>query len=286
MKLFSTHTLTALLSCGALVTPVLAQSEAEDAAIKEQEVAPPANDSGIRSQFGQNNEAKQETTDKETKDAENDRKGDAVRAGDSDNVDPIKGDDMTVVAMAAGNSEFSTLVAALKAAGLTEALSGVGPFTIFAPNNDAFEKIPQDTLDDLMKPENKERLSAILQAHVVKGKIMADVLRNMEGNTANDTETETVIPAAVDGDIAVTEKDAEADQPGTINENKESTKEEKNADGDNQINRISMAGSTLEFTFDGDDIMVDGAKIIKSDLVGTNGVIHVIDAVLIPVQPE
>lgn len=249
--------LPALLSCAALATPIWAQQAGT----------------------------------KEMKDGEAERKGDVVRAGDSDNVDPIKNDatkmgDKNIVTICADSPDFSILVSAVKAAGLDKTLSGDGLFTIFAPNNDAFKKIPQDTLDELMKPENKERLSAILQAHVVKGIIKADVLRNMEGNTANETDLETETPAAIDGDIAVTEKDSDEAEPGTIEEDQEVTQENKAPEGDSQINRISMAGSTLEFTFEDGNIMVDGAKIIKSEMIGTNGVIHVIDSVLIPVQPE
>ncbi len=70
--------------------------------------------------------------------------------------------DKTLVAIAAGNKDFSTLVAAVKAAGLAEALSGDGPFTIFAPTNEAFDKLPAGTVDTLLKPENKAKLAAIL----------------------------------------------------------------------------------------------------------------------------
>jgi uncharacterized surface protein with fasciclin (FAS1) repeats len=79
----------------------------------------------------------------------------------------------TIVKVASGNPDFSTLVTALAAADLVEALQGAGPFTVFAPNNAAFAKLPAGTLDDLLKPANKAKLAAILKNHVVKGKVMA-----------------------------------------------------------------------------------------------------------------
>jgi len=79
----------------------------------------------------------------------------------------------TIVAVVSGNSDFSTLVAALTAADLVEALQGTGPFTVFAPNNAAFAKLPAGTVEDLLKPENKDKLAAILKNHVVAGKVMA-----------------------------------------------------------------------------------------------------------------
>jgi uncharacterized surface protein with fasciclin (FAS1) repeats len=78
-----------------------------------------------------------------------------------------------IVKIASGNPEFSTLVKALAAADLVEALQGAGPFTVFAPNNAAFDKLPAGTLDDLLKPANKAKLAAILKNHVVEGKVMA-----------------------------------------------------------------------------------------------------------------
>ena len=79
----------------------------------------------------------------------------------------------TIVEIAAGNDDFSTLVAAVKAAGLAETLSGEGPFTVFAPTNEAFEKLPEGTVEMLLKPENKEKLTEILTYHVVPAKVMA-----------------------------------------------------------------------------------------------------------------
>src|SRR5690606_3970552 len=79
--------------------------------------------------------------------------------------------DKTLVEIAAGNDDFSTLVAAVKAAGLAETLSGEGPFTVFAPTNEAFAKRPEGTVESLRKPENKEKLAAVLTYHVVGAKV-------------------------------------------------------------------------------------------------------------------
>jgi uncharacterized surface protein with fasciclin (FAS1) repeats len=134
--------------------------------------------------------------------------------------------DKTLVAIAAGNADFSTLVAAVKAAGLAEALSGDGPFTIFAPTNAAFAKLPDGTVETLLKPENKEKLASILKYHVVSGKVMAADVKPMKVET--------------------------------------------------------LQGSKFEITVKEGTVMVDGAKVIKTDLVGKNGVIHVIDSVILP----
>ena len=82
-------------------------------------------------------------------------------------------DSKTIVEVAAGNPDFSTLVAAVKAAGLVDTLSGTGPFTVFAPTNAAFAKLPKGTVEDLLKPENKAKLAGILTYHVVGAKVMA-----------------------------------------------------------------------------------------------------------------
>ena len=82
-----------------------------------------------------------------------------------------KGNDIVAVASSAGS--FNTLVAAVKAAGLVETLQGPGPFTVFAPTDEAFAKLPKGTLEELLKPENKEKLVGILTYHVVPGKVMA-----------------------------------------------------------------------------------------------------------------
>tara|TARA_R110002110_G_scaffold395482_1_gene610085 strand:+ start:38 stop:535 length:498 start_codon:yes stop_codon:yes gene_type:complete len=133
----------------------------------------------------------------------------------------------TIVEIAVGNPDFSTLVAALKAAGLVEALSGEGPFTVFAPTNAAFAALPAGTLDDLLKPENKETLTAVLTYHVVPGMVMAaDVV----------TLTEAT----------------------------------------------SLQGDTIMVTASDAGVKVDAANVTATDLEAANGVIHVIDAVILP----
>ena len=133
----------------------------------------------------------------------------------------------TVVDIAVGNPDFSTLVAALKAAGLVDTLSGAGPFTVFAPSNAAFAKLPAGTLDNLLKPENKAQLTAILTYHVVAGKVLAaDVVKLSSAKTVQG------------GEVA-----------------------------------ISVNGSAVK---------VDAANVVSTDIVGSNGVIHVIDSVIMP----
>lgn len=133
--------------------------------------------------------------------------------------------DVVDTAVAAGN--FKTLVAAVQAAGLVDTLKGAGPFTVFAPTDEAFAKLPAGTVDDLLKPENKDKLVAILTYHVVPGKVMA-------------------------ADVAGKETKAK-----------------------------SVQGS--EITVNGTNgVMVDGAKVVQADIAADNGVIHVIDAVIMP----
>jgi len=136
-----------------------------------------------------------------------------------------------IVQIAAGNTGFSTLVAAVKAAGLAETLSGAGPFTVFAPMNAAFAALPAGTLDSLLKPENKGMLASILTYHVVSGSVYAkDVM------------------------------------PGDV---------------------MTVNGAKFTVSVDNGSVFIrDGkgnkAKVVKTDLEATNGVIHVIDAVLLP----
>ncbi len=132
----------------------------------------------------------------------------------------------TVVDVAVGSKDHSTLVAAVKAAGLVETLSGAGPFTIFAPTNAAFAKLPAGTVESLLKPENKDKLIAILTYHVVPGKVMA--------------------------------ADVKAGKVKTVN-GKEAT--------------IAVAGGK---------VTIDGAAVVATDLAAGNGVIHVIDTVILP----
>ncbi|MEM9256521.1 MAG: fasciclin domain-containing protein [Pseudomonadota bacterium] len=133
----------------------------------------------------------------------------------------------TIVDIAVGNSDFSTLVAALKAADLVGALSADGPFTVFAPTNEAFAALPDGTLEMLLLPENKDKLVEILTYHVVPGKVMAaDVV----------TLTEAT----------------------------------------------SLEGDVINISVTDEGVMVDEADVIATDIVGSNGVIHVIDAVILP----
>jgi uncharacterized surface protein with fasciclin (FAS1) repeats len=135
--------------------------------------------------------------------------------------------DKTIVENAVATKDFSTLVAAVKAAGLVETLSGEGPFTVFAPTNEAFEKLPEGTVATLLKPENKEKLIAVLTYHVVPGKVMAaDVVKLSKAKTVQG------------GEVKIEVKDGK--------------------------------------------VKVDGANVVKTDIVSKNGVIHVIDAVILP----
>jgi len=133
-------------------------------------------------------------------------------------------DDIVAVASKAGS--FTTLVAAIKAAGLVETLQGTGPFTVFAPTDEAFTKLPKGTLEDLLKPENKAKLASILTYHVVPGKVMAADVKTMMAKTVNGQELDIKVK-----DGAVT---------------------------------------------------VNNAKVSKTDVPASNGVIHVIDTVLMP----
>lgn len=101
----------------------------------------------------------------------------------------------TIVEVAAANPDFSTLVAAIKAAGLVETLSSPGPFTVFAPTNEAFARLPKDTLDALLMPENKYRLIEILTHHVVPGKVLSPDLagKTLKADTVEGT------PLSIDG---------------------------------------------------------------------------------------
>ena len=133
--------------------------------------------------------------------------------------------DIVDTAVAAGS--FTTLVAAVTAAGLVETLKGAGPFTVFAPSDDAFARLPAGTVEDLVKPENKDKLTAVLTLHVLSGAVHA---ADISGKTLN--------PASVNGEAL--------DVDGT------------------------------------DGVSVNGAKVISADIACTNGVIHVIDTVLLP----
>ena len=115
-----------------------------------------------------------------------------------------------IVGIAAGNADFSTLVTAVKAAGLVETLSGEGPFTVFAPNNAAFAKLPAGTLDGLLKPENVEKLKAVLTYHVVAGKFDAasviDAINKNNGKYSVTTvQGGTIVLSLKDGKVLLTD---------------------------------------------------------------------------------
>jgi uncharacterized surface protein with fasciclin (FAS1) repeats len=132
-----------------------------------------------------------------------------------------------IVDTAASAGDFKTLVAAIEAAGLVETLKGKGPFTVFAPTDAAFAKLPAGTLEDLLKPENKDKLTAILTYHVVAGKIMSA-----------DIAGKTEMVESVEGD---------------------------------KLTVDAMKG-----------VKIDNATVTSADIEASNGVIHVIDTVLLP----
>ncbi|MFW2490524.1 fasciclin domain-containing protein [Clostridium chromiireducens] len=134
-----------------------------------------------------------------------------------------------IVDIAISDNRFKTLVTALKAAGLVDTLKGQGPFTVFAPTDDAFAKLPKGAIDNLLKPENKETLVKILTYHVVPGKLTAeDVLK------LNDTELKMV------------------------------------------------SGDNAKIEVKDNNVYIDGAKVIVTDIIAKNGIIHVIDTVMMP----
>ncbi len=139
---------------------------------------------------------------------------------------PAYAQDMDIVDTAVANGSFTTLAAALTAAGLVETLKGEGPFTVFAPTDAAFAALPAGTVEDLLKPENKEQLIAVLTYHVVPGAVMSTDLT--EGMTAT-----------------------------TVN------------------------GKDITITLEGGP-KVNGAVISAPDVAASNGVIHVIDSVILP----
>lgn len=124
-----------------------------------------------------------------------------------------------IVKVASGNPDFSTLVKALAAADLVQALQGSGPFTVFAPNNAAFDKLPAGTLEDLLKPANKAKLAAILKNHVVEGKVMA---ANVKSGPVKTLDGKKVVVDVANGKVkfgnaVVTATDIEASN-GVIHE--------------------------------------------------------------------
>ncbi len=109
----------------------------------------------------------------------------------------------TIVEVAVGNKSFSTLVAAVKAAGLVETLSGAGPFTVFAPTDEAFAKLPKGTVEELVKPENKEKLTAILTYHVLAGKVMAADAIAADGKMVKTVNGQELAVKVKDGKVMI-----------------------------------------------------------------------------------
>ena len=128
-------------------------------------------------------------------------------------------------AVAAGS--FKTLAKALEAADLVTTLTGPGPFTVFAPTDEAFAKLPAGTVENLLKPENKDKLRRVLTYHVVPGKVLAADVVKLHSVTA-------------------------------------------------------VSGDTIAITAEGGVVRVNGAQVVKTDIQASNGVIHVIDAVILP----
>lgn len=140
---------------------------------------------------------------------------------------PAQAQDKDIVDTAVAAGDFKTLAAALDAAGLVETLKEEGPFTVFAPTDAAFAKLPAGTVEDLLKPENKDKLAAILTYHVVSGKVMAsDVVGLDEAKTVN--------------------------------------------------------GKSVDIEVEGNSVKVNDANVTATDIAASNGVIHVIDTVILP----
>ncbi|MEZ2232986.1 fasciclin domain-containing protein [Microcoleus sp.] len=135
-----------------------------------------------------------------------------------------------IVAIASGDAQFKTLTKALTAAGLVSTLQGKGPFTVFAPTDAAFAALPKGTLDDLLKPANKAKLTKILTYHVVPGAVLSTGLKS--------------------GNVTSVEK------------------------------------TPLKVVVSGGKVTVEGANVVKADIKASNGVIHVIDKVLIPADAK
>jgi uncharacterized surface protein with fasciclin (FAS1) repeats len=135
---------------------------------------------------------------------------------------------MDIVDTAVGAGSFTTLVAAVQAAGLVDTLKGEGPFTVFAPTDEAFAALPEGTVESLLLPENKDQLVSILTYHVIPGKVMAaDVMSK-------------------------------------------------------QMNVTTVQGSTATVNGLNNGVKIDGANVVSADIEASNGVIHVIDAVILP----
>lgn len=140
---------------------------------------------------------------------------------------PARAQEKDIVDTAVAAGSFKTLAAALQAAGLVETLKGAGPFTVFAPTDEAFAKLPAGTVENLLKPENKEKLKAVLTYHVVAGKVTAAQVTKLKSAK-------------------------------------------------------TVQGSEAKVMVNGGKVMIDNANVVKTDIMAKNGVIHVIDTVIMP----
>ena len=138
-----------------------------------------------------------------------------------------KAEKADIVDTAVAAAQFNTLAAALDAAGLIDTLKGDGPFTVFAPTDEAFAKLPEGTVESLLQPENRDKLVAILTYHVVPGKVLAKDVVDLDAAT-------------------------------TVN------------------------GSDISIAVDGGSVRIDNATVVATDIAASNGVIHVIDSVIMP----
>ncbi|MGF1464492.1 MAG: fasciclin domain-containing protein [Sandaracinaceae bacterium] len=164
--------------------------------------------------------------------------GDATESSSAEATEPTGGAEATggdeagpgtIVDVAVGDGRFQTLVAAVQAAGLVDTLNSAGPFTVFAPTDDAFAALPEGTVDSLLQPENQEQLRAVLTYHVVAGAVPSSDVVNMTSAT-------------------------------------------------------TVQGSDVPIAVEGGNVRVGTATVVIPDVQASNGVIHVIDAVLLPPQ--
>ena len=144
---------------------------------------------------------------------------------------PAFAQEKDIVDTAVGAGSFNTLVAAVKAAGLVDTLKGPGPFTVMAPTDEAFAKLPKGTLEELLKPENKAKLAGILTYHVISGKVPASTVVTLNGKTAK-----------------------------------------------------TVQGGEFPIMVSGGKVMIgaEKANVVKTDIMCKNGIIHVIDTVILP----
>ena len=140
---------------------------------------------------------------------------------------PARAQEKDIVDTAVAAGSFKTLAAALQAAGLVETLKGKGPFTVFAPTDEAFAKLPAGTVENLLKPENREKLKAVLTYHVVAGKVTAAQVTKLKSAK-------------------------------------------------------TVQGSEATVSVTGGKVKIDNANVVKTDIMASNGVIHVIDTVIMP----